>query len=226
METVLVALIASVVGPGLLAIILGHQRKSEKAQDYERQDNVAAEALRQQNEAANALRAEQDAIRQEALEVARIADENQRESDRKFGENNRRLEAVARVAAESQAATVVSLNDIKILADKTHTLVNSNLTNEMQGRLDSYRDKLVLLEEIHDLKKAGGLQPTAAAMSTISDAKSQIDLLQAQMDERARQTDIAEAQANDATEANHPQRVTVVNLEPIDVTETTRKDKE
>lgn len=46
MSTVIVAVIAAVVGPGIMMLLSTHVRRSEKAQDWARQDEVAAKAAR------------------------------------------------------------------------------------------------------------------------------------------------------------------------------------
>jgi len=102
MNVLVIALLASVVGPGILALLLGHQRSKEKSQDYQRQDDVAAEAKRQQDEvaeqarvAARLLSDRQDEIATQADGVARLLLEAQKKTTRETDE-------VARLAATGE----------------------------------------------------------------------------------------------------------------------------
>ena len=99
MNTLVIALLASVVGPSILALLLGHQRSKEKRQDYKRQDDVANEAKRQQDEvaeqakvAAKLLSDRQDEIAKQADGVAKLLLEAQKKTTRETDE-------VARLAA-------------------------------------------------------------------------------------------------------------------------------
>lgn len=99
MNTLYIALVVAVVGPVILSYVTGRQRKSEKAQDYERQDNVAAEAKRQQDEvaaqaaeAASLLATRQDEIAEQAERVAQLLLEAQKKTTKETDE-------VARLAA-------------------------------------------------------------------------------------------------------------------------------
>ena len=187
------------------------QRQERVASEAKRQqDEVAAEAKRQQDEVAEEARRRQQEVADQVTETARLAQERTDATDLALGR-------VARIAAESQAETAQQLGAIKITADHTLALVNSNLSNAKESQLSAMKDRLIVLEEIHDLKKAGGLEPTAAALTTMEDAKTQIDALQLEVDQRTRQTQLAEAEAAKASESAHPQNVVIVNHDPVDV---------
>jgi len=99
MNTLFIALLASVIGPGVLALLLGWQRKNEKHQDYERQDAVAAEAKRSADEvadqaakAAKLLLDRQDEVAKQAEGVAQLLLAAQQKTTKETAE-------VARLAA-------------------------------------------------------------------------------------------------------------------------------
>jgi hypothetical protein len=73
-----------------------------------------------------------------------------------------------------------------------HTLVNSNMTAAMESELDARKSNLILLEETISLKKSAGAEPTGETMVLMSTAKNKIHELEAQLDDRLKQTKIAE----------------------------------
>lgn len=79
--------------------------------------------------------------------------------------------------------------------DQIHTLVNSKMTEEMQSRLLSMRRELAGLLEIVSLKSVAGRQPSAEALEAIRDTKAAIVELELILNERDRQTIVANKQA-------------------------------
>jgi len=94
MNTIVVAALASVIGPGILAVLLGRQRSKEKRQDYERQDAVADEAKRQQDEVAAT-----------AAEAARLLAEQQTETAKQ-------AERVAQLLLAAQEKTTLATDEV------------------------------------------------------------------------------------------------------------------
>jgi hypothetical protein len=115
---VLVALIAGVLGPCVLALLTGQQRRAEKKEDYARQDLVAAKAER----AADRAREAAEAVAEQAAAAAEL-----------LLEQNHR---VARTAEATQ-------DQLKVI----HGLVNSSLTSAMENELKALEGQLSLLRE-------------------------------------------------------------------------------
>ena len=120
-------MIAGVLGPGVLAYITGRQRRSEKLDDYARQDKVAAEAAT----AAQNLQDSQATLAQQATAAAATAAEQAAEAARLLVISN---EAQAKAAKATDEKLVV-----------IHGLVNSSLTSSISGELGSTQRELVLL---------------------------------------------------------------------------------
>lgn len=73
-----------------------------------------------------------------------------------------------------------------------HTLVNSNMTAQIQDSLDATRRELASLLENIDLKKALGHQPTPEVEAAVELAKRKIAELETTLDHRLKQTDKAD----------------------------------
>jgi DNA anti-recombination protein RmuC len=148
-DTVLVAVIvggvSSTVAPLLLSALNSRNRRKEKAEDYERLDKVARQAA----EAAELLVERQDAAAGKAAEAARLLAINTAE--------------VAETAKES-----------KKTLDTIHGLVNSNLTASMQGEYGSAVREAAALQELIELKKAAGSEPTVEALAALKSARDRI----------------------------------------------------
>jgi len=143
---IIVAMIAGVLGPGVLAYITGRQRRSEKLDDYARQDKVAGEAAI----AAKNLQDSQAALAAQAAEASNTA---------------------ARQAAEAARLLVIS-NEVQAVAARDqseklaviHGLVNSSLTSAISGELGSTQRELVLL-------KAAPRTPESRAAIEVAEAR-------------------------------------------------------
>lgn len=188
LQLIVVALIAGVVGPSVLAFITGRQRKAdrieesklrreEKEQDWQRQDDVAAQAVK-------AASLAQEAVAAQAIQAAEAATQAA-EAARLLVESN---EAVAEIARETNTRL-----DSKL--DIIHTLVNSNMTAAMQSEMDSTIRELAGLKEIVRLNKLAGSAPSEEALAAILSTEAKIVELQTNLNDRRSQAETAEAQA-------------------------------
>jgi hypothetical protein len=128
LTVILVAMIAGVLGPGVLAYITGRQRRSEKLDDYARQDKVAAEAAA----AAQNLQISQAALAQQAADASTLAATQAAEA--------------ARLLVVSNAAQATAAKETSEKLTVIHGLVNSSLTEAISSELASTRRELVLLK--------------------------------------------------------------------------------
>jgi len=156
------AMVSSMVTPW----ILSYQRRSEKEQDYKRQDEVATKAAKASEVL---LESQQQLVHQNDSTAALLL------------KSNTKAEASAKV------------QEAKL--DQIHTLVNSNLTAAMQDQLDALKAMLVLLLETVDLKHAAspGAAPSKETVTTIAATKTKIAELSAQLEDRLKQTTFASA---------------------------------
>lgn len=175
--------LTGVGAPVLLAILTGRQRAAEKEQDFARQDLVAQ-------------RAEEVAQRQQAAaeEVAAVARQSAAAAADAAAAQARASEAMAAAAVtaaheatEARVQIGGQLQAIGAQAAVIHTLVNSNLTEEMSGRLVALKANLASLNEIIDLKRASGANPTAPAKAAVAAAEQDISELTAKLEDRRRQ---------------------------------------
>jgi hypothetical protein len=65
-----------------------------------------------------------------------------------------------------------------------HILVNSNLTAVMQAEYDGLVRELVMMEEMVDLKRAAGHEPSKLALDAIEQTKGKIEELKTTLTER------------------------------------------
>jgi hypothetical protein len=141
-----------------------------RRQDFARQDQVAEQAAK----AAELLRTRQDQVAAQAAEAARLL-----------------LEANERVAEQSAQAFAATQRQL----GQIHTLVNSNLT-EAQGReLEATRAMLVTMQEVVDLKRQRGVEPSQEAIDAIAATRSRVEALSQSLAQKAEQTKVADAKA-------------------------------
>jgi hypothetical protein len=114
--------------------------------------------------------ARQDGVAAQAREAARLL----------LAANER----VARQSATSASETQSQLKQI-------HTLVNSNLTQEMEARLVALDAQLVLTQEVIRLNAAAGVEPTEAAKTALANLQRTADGLRLSLAERAAVTEAA-----------------------------------
>jgi hypothetical protein len=79
--------------------------------------------------------------------------------------------------------------------EQIHTLVNSNLTAQMNDTLDATVRDLASLQEIVALKERDGREPTPEALQVIEATESRIGELRAKLRDRAEATEIGAEQA-------------------------------
>jgi hypothetical protein len=156
---------ASIVGPTLLSVLTARQRRNERREDYARQDAVAAAA--EEREARQEAAAREVAV--QAAEAAELLLAAQRAT-------TARTDEVARVAAESAARTDGKLNQI-------HELVNSTLTGAMQSQLVAMEAQLAMIRRWQP-DETGEINVLAEAVAE----------LRAKLADRAKQTEVADAQ--------------------------------
>ena len=109
-----------------------------------------------------------------------IARSNKREDWRRQDEVAKRAATVAVKLQENG----VKIND---KLDIIHTLVNSNVTKEMEARLEGARRELVGLKEIIDLKRAAGSEPNKDTLASLISTEEGIHLLETDLQDRRRQ---------------------------------------
>jgi len=157
---------ASVTGPLVVVLILARQQRKGKELDWEREDERDAQKKQEAEERAEKAAAQLLAANEE----------------------------IATHLAETNGQTQDRLDGLDAGIERVHTLVNSDKTAAMQRDLDSAKEKLVLLGEIADLKHAAGLAPKPETLGEIESTERRITELQAELDDRHRQADLAEQQ--------------------------------
>jgi len=141
-----------------------------RRQDFARQDQVAEQAAK----AAELLRTRQNEVAAQAAEAARLL-----------------LEANERVAKQSAAEFAATQRQL----GQIHTLVNSNLT-EAQGReLEATRAMLITMQEVVDLKRKGGVEPSQEAIDAIEATRSRVNALSRDLKQKVERTKVADAKA-------------------------------
>lgn len=130
-------------------VIAANVRKSEKNEEWERQDKVAAAA----EVAAEKLANRQDAAEARAVEVVDQAKEAARlNEERQDRLENQTAQAARLLVINNEAvheASVATQEKLEVI----HTLVNDKLTAAMKGRLASDVLALVTLRRVAELTK-------------------------------------------------------------------------
>jgi len=112
----------------------------------------------------------QDAVAAQAAEAARLL-----------------LDANERVARQSAASASETQSQLK----QIHTLVNSNLTQEMEARLVALDAQLVLTQEVMRLNSVAGVVTPEAAKDALANLQRTADGLRLSLAERAAVTEAA-----------------------------------
>lgn len=165
-------------------------RAHEKQEDYDRQDEVAKVAAEQQAEVARVAAEQQQAVADQVAQAAMLLEERQkgvaqevkrsqdevaaqaREAAALLAANQLELLAktnqVAQVAKDAQESTDKRLGELRVVADQTHLLVNSNMMKQIRkGLVTSYalvenlKSMLIILEHLPDPTDAEKLQIVA-----------------------------------------------------------------
>jgi hypothetical protein len=147
----------------------------EKELEWARQDVVAARAEAVAVRATKAAEAvhEQQSKQVEQAETAAVL----------LKENN---EAVTRAAVETHG-------QLKII----HTLVNSSLTSAKTSELAALRAQLVLMKELVDQRRQGGIEPNPETLRHIAEVETLVHALAVELAERSGQQEIADQQIID-----------------------------
>lgn len=117
-------------------------------------------------------------------EVARKADEVAANLLARQTESTRAQEKVASLLINSNAKMVDTAQRHEDKLDQIHTLVNSNMTAQMQKELDSALSNLVLLDEIVELRHEAGKEAKAETLTAIEKTKARISVLQIELKDR------------------------------------------
>ena len=179
----IVAIFSSITAPLILARRTERMHREDQLADYKRQDQVAKEA----KETAIAMAAQQDVIiRQQkaGADAVQARDE----------------------AAGARAAEVAKSVDGKL--DVLHGLANSTLSAALESELGALETSLAMMNEVIDLKKAAGIEPTREAVIAIESTEAKIAELKATLADRLNQAETiagraaaAAASAADATKS-------------------------
>jgi len=146
-------------------LIQSYIRRQDKKADYLRQDEVAERA---KTDNAKLLES-QEKLASQNNETARLLVQSNEKSDHRS-----------------------DVQDAKL--DQIHTLVNSNLTAEMQARLVTLRSFLDVSLKYALHPPTMGEAELAELASSIADTRSEIAKLAAQLEDRLQQTQVASEQ--------------------------------
>ncbi len=189
-SSIIVAIIVAIIAPAVMALLTGRQLRQGKEADWKRQDAVADQAA----VAAELLLERQDAVAHKADLVAVQA----AEAAKLLLE---RQDAVADQAAVAAELLVVANERVAKSAeeqagklDQIHTLVNSNMTASMQGELDATVAQAVLLEEVIEMRREAGKEPSPETEAALVLTKKKVEELRAALDDRVKNTEKADAQ--------------------------------
>ena len=158
--------LTAVVVPIVLRIIDNRNKAAELEAQHRREDIVAVRAQAGLNMAAAGIRAAADRG-EEAARLVKV--------------NTEITEARADQANESRDDGFRKTNE---KLDVIHKLVNSNMTAALKAELDATRREFALMNEIIELKKATGLQPTTAVLVELESAEVRLEELAAHVKER------------------------------------------
>jgi len=200
MEAVWIALIVATGGAAttiLTVWLTGRQVRAGKDQDYKRQDEVAAqaaEAAKLLAERQDAAEAKADEVVRQAAEAARLNEERQDAIQKQTAEAAKLLlaanERVAEQSAHASEVTNGKLNQI-------HELVNSNLTVQMSENHQALMQQFILMKEIIRLNRLAGQEPSQEALDAAKAIAIRINELGAQLNDRAKATEIADKKVHD-----------------------------
>ncbi len=95
------------------------------------------------------------------------------------------------LAANERVAETAKVTNGKL--DQIHTLVNSNMTAAMRAELEATIEKLKLMRQIVARDKADNIKVLPEALKAIKNVEAKIGELQASLNDRLKQTEIAES---------------------------------
>jgi hypothetical protein len=172
----------AVISPGILALITSWSRRRDRDQEWGRQDKVKEQEQK-----------DKEIDRQRQDEVARKADEVATQAR----EAARLVKASNEANAEAARVTKIQLDTLDRGQKVIHTLVNSNMTAEMQRGLIALKGQRVLMLRVMDLNKAAQHEPTPEDQASLHAMEQQIAELEATLQDRLKQTEVANAQAGE-----------------------------
>jgi len=110
------------------------------------------------------------------------------------------------LAANERVARATIKTNTKL--DVIHTLVNSNMTAAMQAELDATTREVAMMREVVALNEAAGRTPSQEALAAIEATQNKINELSASLQDRLRQTKVAESQIFIAKEVEEEEEAT------------------
>lgn len=159
----------SAMAPLVNLILTSRTRSREKKEDWRRQDQVAEQAAR----AAKLLLESQTKMFQRQAEVADQAAK------------------AAKLLLAAQAETTSQNAETQGKLNQIHTLVNSNLTKEMQDRLIAINAQVFLTKEVMRLNRLNKLEPDAGAVASLKKLEEASANLSSTLTERLTATAVA-----------------------------------
>lgn len=179
METLLLALIVSVISPLILALVSGHQTRktalADKEADWKRQDELAARGE-------NHTKTQTDLLKEDTNHIKVV------------------VEDAAHAQEEEAVETRMQLSQI-------HSLVNGDMALARSELLRQTRISLTMLKKIVDLDVEAGRIPHAEDVEAIADMEERITELESIIEDRVAQQRILDRQQRDAEAAR--QRIQV-----------------
>ena len=103
-----------------------------------------------------------------------------------------RAKKTAELLVENNERVARTSKETNLKLDQIHTLVNSNMTAAMRAELEATIQKLKLMREIVARDKADNIKVLPEALRAIKDVELKIGELTATLNDRLRQTEIAE----------------------------------
>ena len=103
-----------------------------------------------------------------------------------------RAKLTAELLVENNERVARTSKETNLKLDQIHTLVNSNMTAAMRAELEATIQKLKLMREIVARDKADNIKVLPEALKAIADVEIKIGELTATLNDRLRQTQIAE----------------------------------
>lgn len=174
-DTIIVALVVSLIAPLILLIGSSLIRMSVRKKDYERQDKVAAKALSVATRATSKATETQTQLAAQAAEAVGLLMAFNERALQQYDEANRKLDGI-------------------------HTLVNTDYTALMEKQLIALKAQRVLLRRFLARDLRDGIESTFEDQQTLQHLDIEIDELSKDLEVRAKQIVFAEKQMAQARE--------------------------
>jgi hypothetical protein len=181
---VVTSIFASITAPLILAHRTERMHREDQLADYQRQDKVAAAAAA----AARASAAQFQGVADRAAEAASELQAAQ-------AETIRRTDEVARLQARQAEDASAKLDDTNGKLDVIKGLVDGAMTAALQSEMDALVTSAAMMREVMDLKKSGGREPTAEAVTALRATEVKIAELRASIADRLKQAEAIAARA-------------------------------